>query len=103
MDMSQVAAILAVVTSLVSLMANVAVIAYIFGILKAEVTQLKTDAEKFKAHIADGSVHHNNPAFREFEKRIEGELSAIKGQIHEVKEYCEEIDKKLDRGLRGLS
>ncbi len=42
-------------------------------------------------------------AFREFEKRIEGELSAIKGQIHEVKEYCEEIDKKLDRELRGLS
>lgn len=102
MDLSQITAVVGLVVGLVSLMTNVAIIAYIFGILRAEVTQLKTDSIAFKSHVADLSVHHNNPAFKEFEKRIEGELAAIKDSVCEVKEYCEEIDKKLDQEIRGL-
>lgn len=59
---------------------------------------------KVDAHVSDDEKHFNYKAFAEFEKRIEGEIRSVKesvvdvkADIKEVKEYCEDIDGKIDR------
>ena len=61
-------------------------------------------SKDFYAHAADDHKHFNLAAFAEFEKRIEGEIRAVrdsvgdvKADVKEVKEYCEDIDGKIDR------
>lgn len=80
-----------------SLLGTAVTVGYTFAVIRTEVNQLKSAAERFQIHIENPNVHHNGEFFKEYEKRIEEQISHVSEQVKEIKAYVEEIDGKLDK------
>lgn len=103
MALQDLAIILSAVSSLLSFLGTLTTGVYAFAVLRTEVNQLKADNKHHWAHQADEGKHFNEKAFNEFERRMDERFVLLEGKVEEVKNYCEDIDSKLDRELRGLS
>lgn len=63
--------------------------------------EIKTLKEDFHAHQADRSIHHNEDAFAEFEKRIDLRFEHLSEGVKKVEVYVEDIDKKIAKYLNN--
>lgn len=64
---------------------------------KDEIISLK---EAFHAHETDRSIHHNESAFVEFEKRIDLRFAHLSESVEKVEKYVEDIDRKIGEYLK---
>lgn len=60
---------------------------------KDEIVTLK---EQFHTHETDRSIHHNEDAFGEFEKRIDLRFEHLARSVEKVEKYVEDIDQKFE-------
>ena len=96
MDITSIAVILSAISSLIAILTAGGTALYAFAVLRTEVNQAKVDIKLLWTHANNAEIHFNEKAFLEFERRIDERFSGIQKQIEEVKDYCEEIDKKVD-------
>ena len=96
MDITSIAVILSAISSLIAILTAGGTALYAFALLRTEVNQAKVDIKLLWTHANNAEIHFNEKAFLEFERRIDERFSGIQKQIEEVKDYCEEIDKKVD-------
>ena len=96
MDITSIAVILSAISSLIAILTAGGTALYAFAVLRTEVNQAKVDIKLLWAHANNGEIHFNEKAFLEFERRIDERFSGLQKQIEEVKDFCEEIDKKVD-------
>lgn len=96
MDITSIAVILSAISSLIAILTAGGTALYAFAVLRTEVNQAKVDIKLLWTHANNAEIHFNEKAFLEFERRIDERFSGIQKQIEEVKDFCEEIDKKVD-------
>lgn len=96
MDITSIAVILSAISSLIAILTAGGTALYAFAVLRTEVNQAKVDIKLLWTHANNAEIHFNEKAFLEFERRIDERFSGLQKQIEEVKDFCEEIDKKVD-------
>lgn len=101
MEVRDIALVFSMVAATVGLFSSLGALVFFFGVIRTTVNVHSEDFKSVWAHMNNQDIHFNQKAFNEFEKRITQSVQDLKEDVKEVKEYCEEIDGKLDRELRA--